>query len=248
MGARRERQAVSAVFLSVERTRASRLAPGRYAHSLRQGLGRAAVGHALPASWLRTRYKAGMTEIETAGEITALLARSERGETAALDEVFHRVYPELRRLAGSQLARGEDTLTPTALVHEAYLRLLGAQSLSLVGRRHFFACAAKAMRNIVIDHVRARGAAKRGGGAAPVTLEGLGVEAPALSAQLIDLDAALSALDKVSPRQREVVELHFFAGLTHPEIAELLGCVERTVLREWQRARAFLHARLQVSD
>jgi RNA polymerase sigma factor (TIGR02999 family) len=202
----------------------------------------------LPARILRTRYKAGMTENDSAGEITALLARSEQGEPGALDRIFHRVYPELRKLAGSQLARGENTLTPTALVHEAYLRLLGAQSLSLVGRRHFFACAAKAMRNIVIDHMRARGAAKRGGGIDPVTLDGVGVEAPAFSAQLIDLDAALDALDEISPRQREVVELHFFAGLTHPEIAELLGCVERTVLREWQRARAFLHARLQEAD
>lgn len=189
-----------------------------------------------------------MTETDAAGEITALLARSEQGDAGALDQIFHRVYPELRRLAGAQLARSDNTLTPTVLVHEAYLRLLGAQSLSLVGRRHFFACAAKAMRNIVIDHLRARGAAKRGGGIDPVTLDDVGVDAPAFSAQLIDLDAALDALDVISPRQREVVELHFFAGLTHPEIAELLGCVERTVLREWQRARAFLHARLQEPD
>lgn len=178
------------------------------------------------------------------GEITELLARSAGGDAAAMDAVFARVYPELRRLAQSQLGRGEHTLTPTALVHEAYLRLLGAASLPLSGRRHFFACAARAMRNILIDYLRAATAEKRGGGREPVTLEGLALDTPALSPHLLDLDAALDLLDQVSPRQREVVELHFFAGLTYPEIAELHAVSERTVIRDWHRARAFLHAQL----
>jgi RNA polymerase sigma factor (TIGR02999 family) len=177
-------------------------------------------------------------------EITELLARSARGDDAALDAVFAHLYPELRRLAAAQSARGDHTLTPTALVHETYLRLLGAAELSLADRRHFFACAARAMRNIVIDRVRAATADKRGGGAQPVTLEGLAIEAPALSAQLLDLVDALDALELVSPQQRQVVELHFFAGLGYPEIAELHECSERTVIRQWQRARAFLHAQL----
>jgi len=191
---------------------------------------------------VRAGYNAGM------GEITELLSRSAAGDAAAMDAVFERVYPELRRLARAQLGRGEHTLTPTALVHEAYLRLLGATALPLSGRRHFFACAAKAMRNILIDHLRAATADKRGGGLDPVTLEGLGTEAPGLSLQLLDLDAALDALDEISPRQREVVELHFFAGLTYAEIAELHECVERTVIREWQRARAFLQVHMDGAD
>lgn len=178
------------------------------------------------------------------GEITELLSRSSEGDAEAMDAVFRRVYPELRRLAASQLGRGEQTLTPTALVHEAYLRLIGASDLSLSGRRHFFACAARAMRNILIDRLRAATADKRGGKAQPVTLSGLADEGLSLSPQLLDLDRALDQLDAINPRQREVVELHFFAGLTYAEIAELMGCVERTVIREWQRARAFLHSQL----
>lgn len=181
------------------------------------------------------------------GEITELLARSAQGDAAAMDAVFAEVYPELRRLAASQLGRGDNTLTPTVLVHEAYLRLLGASALSLTGRRHFFACAARAMRNIVIDHLRAASADKRGGGLEPLTLDGVGAEAPAQSLALLDLDEALNTLDGISPRQREVVELHFFAGLGYAEIAELHECSERTVIREWQRARAFLHAQLAGS-
>jgi RNA polymerase sigma factor (TIGR02999 family) len=179
------------------------------------------------------------------GEITQLLARSAAGDPAALDAVFGQVYPELRRVASAQLARGANTLSPTALVHEAYLRLLGSARLELADRRHFFACAARAMRNIIVDHLRARGAEKRGGGAVAVTLDGLGGESPLLSAQLLDLVDALDALGAINPRQREVVELHFFAGLGYPEIAELQGCSERTVIRDWQRARAFLHAQLE---
>jgi RNA polymerase sigma factor (TIGR02999 family) len=177
-------------------------------------------------------------------EITELLARSSAGDAAALDAVFGQVYPELRRLAAAQFARGHHTLTPTALVHEAYLRLLGNARLELTDRRHFFACVARAMRNIVVDHLRARNAEKRGGGATPVTLEGLGLESERLSPQLLDLVDAIDALGALNPRQREVVELHFFAGLGYPEIGELLGCSERTVIREWQRARAFMHAQL----
>lgn len=180
------------------------------------------------------------------GEITELLVRSAGGDPAAMDAVFAHVYPELRRLAQAQIGRGEHTLTPTALVHEAYLRLLGAASLSLSGRRHFFACAARAMRNILIDHLRAAMADKRGGGKDAITLDGLAVEAPGLSPHLLDLDEALDALDLVSPRQREVVELHFFAGLTYAEIAELHDVSERTVIRDWHRARAFLHTRLDA--
>lgn len=179
-------------------------------------------------------------------EITELLVLSAAGDRGAMNAVFERVYPELRQIARSQLARGEHTLSPTALVHEAYLRLFGASVLTLDGRRHFFACAAKAMRHILIDHLRAGGAQKRGGNAIPITLSGLDAEATAFPLELLDLDAALDALERISPRLREVVELRFFAGLEFSEMATLFECSERTVFREWQRGRALLHARLQA--
>ncbi len=182
------------------------------------------------------------------GEITELLSRSAQGDAAAMNAVFRCVYPELRRLASSQLGQRDQTLTPTVLVHETYLRLMGAASLPLSSRRHFFNCAARAMRNILIDHLRAASSEKRGGAAAPLPLDGLQIEAAGLSPDLLDLDAALDALDCVSARQREIVELHFFAGLGFAEISELLECPERTVFREWQRARAFLHAWLRSPD
>jgi RNA polymerase sigma factor (TIGR02999 family) len=177
-------------------------------------------------------------------EITELLALSAAGDRAAINAVFERVYPELRRLAQSQLGRGEHTLTATALVHETYLRLFGATALTLESRRHFFACAARAMRNILIDHLRATGADKRGGGAIHVTLDNLDVLGAAPATQLLELDQALGALEQISPRLREIVELRFFAGLEFSEIADLLECSERTVFRGWQRGRALLHARL----
>jgi RNA polymerase sigma factor (TIGR02999 family) len=177
-------------------------------------------------------------------DITELLELSAGGDRAAINAVFERVYPELRRLAQSQLGRGEHTLTPTALVHETYLRLFGASALTLQSRRHFFACAARAMRNILIDHLRAGGADKRGGGAIHVTLDNLEVLGSAPATQLLDLDQALDALEQIGPRLREIVELRFFAGLEFAEIAELLECSERTVFRGWQRGRAWLHARL----
>src|SRR5690606_12735047 len=118
------------------------------------------------------------------GDITELLARAAGGDRAAISDVFRQVYPELRRIAQAQARRSESTLTPTVLVHEVYLRLVGASELSLEDRRHFFACAARAMRMIVVDHVRAGNADKRGGGLAQVTLEGLSIESAALSPRL----------------------------------------------------------------
>lgn len=178
-------------------------------------------------------------------EITELLERSAAGDRAAMNAVFEHVYPELRRIAQGQIGRGEQTLTPTVLVHETYLRLFGASRLALGSRRHFFACAARAMRNVLVDHLRAASAQKRGGGAVEVTLEGIDISGPGPSLQLLDLDRALDALEEVSPELREVVELRFFAGLEFGEIAELVECSERTVFRNWQRGRALLHAQLE---
>ena len=178
------------------------------------------------------------------GDITVLLSKAARGDVHALGAVFVRVYPELRRLAQMRLERGEATLTPTVLVHEAYLRLIENDQLALNDRRHFFACASRAMRCIVIDQARQHFAQKRGSGLQHVTLSGLELSDSDDAAELLALDQALERLDQVNPRQREVVEMHYFGGLEFDEIAELTQCSLRTAKREWERARAFLYANL----
>jgi RNA polymerase sigma factor (TIGR02999 family) len=178
------------------------------------------------------------------GDITILLGRARDGDAAAIGAVFERLYPELRALAQSRLRAGERTLTPTVLVHELYLRLVGSERLDLNDRRHFLGCAAHAMRALAIDHARRAGADKRGGGAAAIDIDQAFDVAEAFPAELIALDAALDRLDAVNPRQRQVVEMHFFAGLTFGEIGELLECAERTAKRDWERGRALLYAQM----
>lgn len=180
----------------------------------------------------------------TDAEITALLAQARDGRREALDAVFARLYPALRQAAQARLARGERTLTPTVVVHEAWLRLSRNPALSLADRGHFMAVAARAMRAVVVDHLRAAGADKRGGLAPTVTLGAALSEAAGDGPDLLALDEALSALEAIDPAQRELVELHFFAGLEFQEIAAQRGVDERTVRRHWQRARAFLLAQL----
>jgi RNA polymerase sigma factor (TIGR02999 family) len=178
-------------------------------------------------------------------EITHLLAQARSGESAPLAAVFESLYPRLRRLAASQLGAGERTLNPTALVNELYLRTVAGEPLSASDRRHFFAAAAKAMSWIVVDHARQRNSEKRGGGQSPVTLTGSLAIADGPEPQVLALHDSLQALGEINPQQREVIELHYFAGLTFDQIAELLACSQRTVYREWERARAFLHAQLR---
>jgi RNA polymerase sigma factor (TIGR02999 family) len=179
-------------------------------------------------------------------EITQWLAAAAAGDHQALVPVFDRLYPELRRIARARLSAGERTLTPTVLVHEVFLRLIGNQQLALESRRHFLACAARAMRAIVIDHARRRSAAKRGGPVDDVALDELEFEIAGIDRdeRLLALDASLDQLDAINPRQREVVELRYFAGMDFAEVAHLLSCSERTAKREWERARAFLYAQL----
>lgn len=181
------------------------------------------------------------------GDITALLLDARGGDSDKLGAVFEALYSELRRLASARAAGAGagDAVTTTALVHETYLRLVRARDLDLRDRRHFFACAAQAMRHILVDEARAALAAKRGGGLAAVALPDELAD-PRRAPDWIDLDRALDELDSIHPDLRELVELRFYAGLSRAETAELLGCVERTVQRNWQRARAFLHARLEA--
>jgi RNA polymerase sigma factor (TIGR02999 family) len=192
----------------------------------------------------------------SATELTELLAASRNGDRAASDAVFARVYRDLHRLAHRQLASGGggpgrhsgETLNTTALVHEAYLRLVPGRGLPVESRAHFFNLAARVMRNVVVDFVRRKSADKRGGEVVRVTLTGsaelAAQEDSRLSADLLALHAALERLEGESPRLARLVELHFFAGLTFEEIAELLGMGERTVKRHWRSARAFLLATL----
>ncbi len=180
------------------------------------------------------------------GDITLLLAQARAGDRASLDQVFALLYPTLRQLAQARLAQGERTLSPTALVHESYLRLVRNQSLSLVDRQHFLACAARAMRAVVVDDLRSKMADRRGGGVAALSIDAALDQPGSAEVDLLALDAALDALDSVDSAQRELVELHFFGGVDFVEIAQLRGIHEKTVRRHWQRARAFLHAQLNA--
>jgi len=179
------------------------------------------------------------------GDITELLRAAQSGDGSSLDAVFARVYATLRSLAAARLSAqaGENTLSATALVHEAYLKLVDASGLDLVDRHHFFACAARAMRQILVDRARARGAWKRGDGRAaePLThAEGIAADEP----ELLDIDAALDRVDAIDPGARELIEMRVFAGLTLEQLARTSGRSLRSINRDWQRARALLLAQL----
>jgi RNA polymerase sigma factor (TIGR02999 family) len=176
-------------------------------------------------------------------DVTVLLGQARSGDRAALDRLMPLVYTELRDLADRQLRRehGERTLHATALVHEVYLKFAGGHGLAARDRAHFLALAAHAMRQVLVDAARRRNAQKRGGEWERVTLSAAENALEVRAEELIGLDAALEKLD---PRQRQIVEYRFFAGLEEAEIAELLGVSDRTVRREWVKARAWLYREL----
>jgi RNA polymerase sigma factor (TIGR02999 family) len=189
----------------------------------------------------------------SAGEVTRLLRGAREGDPEALSRAYELVYEELRRIAAARLRREKagHTLQPTALVNEAYMKLAGLPANDLEDRRHFIGIAARAMRQVLVDHARRRDAAKRGDGVSPATLTGRAFPAgdssgPELE-ELLALDAALDRLDEREPRLRRVVELRYFGGLNDSEIGALLGVTRRTVQRDWTRARAWLHAELYPS-
>jgi RNA polymerase sigma factor (TIGR02999 family) len=156
------------------------------------------------------------------------------------------VYAELHRLASSLMSheRAGHTLQPTALIHEAFLRLVQGEQIEWQSRYHFFAVAAQMMRRILVDHARSVNAEKRFGKREKLSLESALVYTDAQSEELLALDEALERLGKVDERQYRIVELRFFAGLSTDEVAELLGVSSRTVKRDWMMARAWLHAEL----
>jgi len=177
--------------------------------------------------------------------IVAELVAGQRDSAHSTEELFRLVYGELRRLAQRFMAgeRRDHTLQPTALVHEAYLRLVDSSRVSWKGRTHFFAVGARVMRNILVDHARAHHRVKRGAGWRRVTLaeEVLPEATPTLDQeQLLALDQALQRLAQLDEREAHIVELRYFAGLTVAEIADLLGVSKRTVEADWTHARAWL--------
>jgi len=187
--------------------------------------------------------KSGMAD---AADITALLHAWSNGETAARARLVEAVYDELRRLAQRHLRneRPDHSLSPTALVHEAYLKLVDQRRVQWNNRSHFFAIVAHLMRRILVDHARARAAAKRDW-SITVTLDEAEAFAPPVDLDLVALDTALDKLGRVDPRQSQLVELRFFAGLTVDEIAAVLGVAPITVKRDWAHAKAWLFRELQ---
>jgi RNA polymerase sigma factor (TIGR02999 family) len=170
------------------------------------------------------------------------------GDTSAEAQLLPLVYDELHILAQVLFRnqRADQTLQPTALVHEAYLKLIDQDAVAFDGRAHFFRVAARAMRQILIDHARARNAAKRGGGWERVTIEQPG--AAALPLDVLALDEAVTQLSQVDQRQADVVEMRFFAGLTIEETAQALGVSERTIDLDWKMAKAWLSRALSSGE
>ncbi len=182
--------------------------------------------------------------------VTALLARARSGDSAALADVFPLIYEELRRLAEQQLRREPDghTLSPTALVHEAYMRLIDYTRVEWANRAHFMAVASTAMRRILVDHARGHRSLKRGGGLRPVSLDDIELGNEDRAELLVAVDEALDRLKAVEPRQAQVVECRFFGGMTEEETAEALGIGLRTAKRDWARAKSWLHREMAAEE
>ena len=182
-------------------------------------------------------------------EITQILQRVDRGDSKAAEELLPLVYQELRKLAATQMSRQApgQTLQPTALVHEAWLKLTGVTPQSWNDRKHFFSVAAEAMRQILIDRARKKQAQRHGGGAERVDFDNVEIASPAPDDKLLQLNDALNEFATVQPAKAEVVKLRFFVGLKEREIADLLGITERTVQRYWSYAQVWLYDRMSGS-
>jgi RNA polymerase sigma factor (TIGR02999 family) len=181
-------------------------------------------------------------------EITTLLDAVEAGDRDAFDRLFERVYAQLKRMARRELlaAGPSATLNTTALVHEAYAKLARGVRWSAVSRAHFLSLTARAMRQVLVDHARARLRRKRGGGAFALTLDEIDIPVAEKAEELVALDEALDTLEAADPELARLVEQRFFAGLSIDEIAGLRAVSDRTVKRHWRLARAFLFDQLQA--
>jgi len=180
--------------------------------------------------------------------VTELLVGWSQGDQGASNQLLPLVYGELRRLARRYLRheRPNHTLQTTALVHEAYLRLVDQKNTNWQNRSQFFALSSQLMRRILVDYARSHGAARRGGGITNLSLDEAMIPSPQNSADLMALDEALTCLTAMDPHQGRVVELRVFGGLTVDETAEALGISPRTVKREWSMAKAWLHQRIRM--
>ena len=181
-------------------------------------------------------------------DVTQLLVAWSGGDRAAIEPLMSAVYAELKRLARGQLVRERGhTLQPTALVHEAYMKLVDQRAVDWQNRAHFFAIAAQLMRRIVLKRARRRRAAKRGGGIADLQIEEASIASDERDVDLLALDEALTRLTAMDPRQGQVVELRFFGGLSVEETAAVLCVSAGTVKREWRSAKAWLHKEITRS-
>lgn len=183
-------------------------------------------------------------------EVTQILHEWSKGNANAPERLMPFVYDELRRLARSFLSRERvnHTLQPTALVNEAYLRLVDQTRVNWQNRAHFYGIASSMMRRILIDHARAHSTEKRGGAALRLSIDDVQIPIEQRAAGLLALDEALERLAQMDERKAQVVEMRFFGGLSDEEIAEVLKVTTRTVLRDWQKARLWLYRELSQSD
>ena len=183
-------------------------------------------------------------------DVTQILGAVARGEKQAAEKLLPLVYAELRRLAEARMAKTPPggTLQPTALVHEAYLRLVGSGDPGWKGRHHFFGAAAQAMRDILVEQARRKARLKRGGDRKRVNLDPDELAAEPQPEEILAVDEALGRLEQEDPRSAEIVLMRYFAGLTEGEIAAGLGLSERTVRREWRYARSWLQRELSNTD
>jgi RNA polymerase sigma-70 factor, ECF subfamily len=180
-------------------------------------------------------------------DMNDLLARASSGDQAAAAVFMQSLYEDFRRVAAAQLRREPPghTLQPTALVHEAFLRLIDQRRVNWQGRTHFIAVGAQAMRRILVDHARAAKRAKRGGGRQRVELDEHMTVSPRVNEDVIAIDDALLELAKLDPRQAKIVELRFFGGMTNDEVAQVLGVSRATIDRQWRAIKAWLREQLQ---
>jgi RNA polymerase sigma factor (TIGR02999 family) len=204
-------------------------------------------GSAARAEWCRITRSSSSVSLTQSANVTLLLRQLRSGDPATRNQLTELIYPALRRIAGRQFRaeRTGHTLQPTALVNEAYVRLVAHEEQTWRSRTHFFGAAAEVMRRILIDHARACRAGKRGGGQAMASIEDVTSATEGPSVDLLALDVALAELATISPRQSRIVELRYFGGLSVPETAEALGLNSRTVDRDWAAAKAWLRLRLR---
>lgn len=182
----------------------------------------------------------------TAGEITKLLVAWSEGDERALEALTPLVHDELHRLARRYMRgeRPDHVLQTTALINEAYLKLIDWKNVRWQNRAHFFGVAAQMMRRILVDHARSRNYAKRGGGARVISLDETAIVSPERSPEVLELDDALKSLEQCDTRMSRIVELRFFGGLNVEETAEVINVSPRTVMRDWSLARAWLYREL----